>query len=287
MNRLLGFLVAGWALLGAASGAMAQDSRWTPWLGCWDRVADGLRESIQPDGALTADAAAGFSAYAAPRVCVTRSGDAAVTLTTTVPGLDPIVQTLVPDRAPHPIEENQCRGTEQAAWSSNGRRLFASAEVTCVDGSTRIVSGLAMITPGGEWLDIRSVRIGDIPSTRVSRYRRVTPDPGGRMPSASGAPLSLAEIREASREVSPPVLEAAIAETNPYLLVNRRTLTELADHGVAPQVLDIIVALAYPDRFVVERTGDIVAAAGAPPANLFYGLDDYLYTGAYLPAYYY
>ena len=49
-------------------------------------------------------------------------------------------------RRASPGAENGCRGTEQSEWSSNGRRLFAHAEVTCSDGSARTISGLALIT---------------------------------------------------------------------------------------------------------------------------------------------
>jgi hypothetical protein len=286
MRSLIGIVALVSAVIAWPSAASAQDGRWAAWLGCWDRVVEDLREPIQPAGELTGDPAPARDAVA-PRVCVTRSGDAAVTLTTTVPGQPPIEQTLVPDGKPQPVAENQCRGTEQTEWSANGQRLFARAEVTCADGTMRTISGLAMITADGEWLDIRSVRLGEIPSTRVSRYRRAAPDASVRIPPLSGAPLSLAEVREASGKVSPSVLEAAIAETNPYLPVNRRTLTELANAGVAPSVLDVIVAMAYPDKFVVERTG-VVASASVPGGSGGPGaIDDYYQTGFYYPAYYY
>jgi hypothetical protein len=274
-------LVVG-AILLTALHASAQDNRWTGWVGCWERVAEHVRDS---DGA---ESPAGLPSAEAPRVCVTPSGPDAVRLTTTVPDQDPIEQVLTADGAPHPIEEGTCRGTETLTWSRNGQRIFARADVTCGVSEHRQVSGLGFITPNGTWLDIRSVTIGDLSTTRVSRYQRVAPEAAtSRLTLGGGAPLTFADLEEIHRNTSDEVLEAAIAETNPRLPVSAATLTRLADAGVAPRVIDVIVALAYPDRFIVERTGRIstITASSASPGP--FGIDDYYLSGFYYPAYYY
>jgi hypothetical protein len=273
-------LVVGAVLL-TALHASAQDPRWSPWLGCWERVAEDVRDTA---GAVPSD----LQSTEAPRVCVSVVGPNAVRLTTTVPDQDPMEQLLTADGAPHPIEESNCRGTETLTWSSNGQRLFARAEVTCGVSEERRVSGLGFITPNGTWLDIRSVTIGDVFTTRVSRYQRLTPETTtGRLTVPGSPPLSVRELEEIHANTSDAVLEAAIAETNPRLPVNAETLTRLADAGVSSRVIDVIVALAYPDRFVVERTGRIstITSAGATPGP--FGIDDYYVSGFYYPAYYY
>ena len=279
MKAVAGALICAAVLLAAdAQAQTSQDTRWSSWLGCWELVANDAG-----DGA----------AESAPRTCVTPLGDNGVTITTTVPDQEPATQTLIPDGVARPIADEECKGTEQTEWSSNGQRLFARAEVTCADGAPRFVSGLALITPDGMWVDIRSFRINGQTTTRVSRYR---PAASGPVRATSGhRSLSIAEIKEASGKVPAAVLEAALADTRPDLPVNRRTLLELADANVPGSVIDLMVALAYPDQFVIERPSRI--AAGAPPLGFGgpggvdplypFGIDDYYYSGFYYPAYYY
>jgi hypothetical protein len=267
-------------LLGIPTSAAAQDDRWTPWLGCWERVSDDV---IEGAAGLT-----GRSAFEdeqaparveAPRTCVTRTGGG-VTITTTVAGQDPITQTVVADGAPRPIVDGECRGTERTEWSSNGRRLYARADATC-GTEQRAISGLGFITSRGEWLDIRSFRIDGQDATRVSRYRRAEGVP------APGMSLSLSEIKEASGKVAAAVLEAALAESGTSVRADSRVLVELADANVPPSVIDVIVALSYPDRFRIatpSQQRNAYASArrgGATGFDPLYGYDPFY------PAYYY
>lgn len=284
-STTLAILFTAAAVLLPSRTALAQDMRWEPWLGCWDRTATDVRD----DTGRPADETRPEES-SVPRVCVTRNGNAGVTLSTTVPGQPPIEQALVPDGSPHPVSENSCSGTETTTWSRTGRLLFAKATVTCANGGTRTVSGLALITDNDDWLDLRSIDIGGQPATRVSRYRRVVGDSAIRIPASGGSSLTIGEIKEASAAVSASVLEAAVAETNPELTINRHTLLDLADAHVPPTVIDVLVALAYPDRFVVERaTRSAPLSAQSVPGRPIgpYGIDDYLDTGFYYPAYYY
>ena len=274
------FTVSG-LLLGVAE-ANAQDSRWAPWIGCWELVNENVRESGPRRAAEALDPGS-----AAPRVCVTREGNDAVTLTTTVPNQEPSTQTIRPDGVPHPIVDEDCRGTERAEWSRNGQRVFAKSEVTCADGAPRAISGLALITPDGMWLDVRSFGTGAPSITRVSRYQRVASETSRRFLPAGGAPFTLDDLKEAHGKVSEAVLEATLAEVVPYVVrVNKRTLVELADMGVSPAVLDVLVARAYPEDFVVERDQNASVGPVYGPFGPF-GLYDYYYSGFYYPSLYY
>ena len=104
-----------------------------------------------------------------------------------------------------------------------------------------------MITEADVWLDIRSFNVGEQPLTRVSRYIRVGSDTALRIPALGGPPLTFAEIKEASSKVSSAVLEAAIAETAPFLPVSKRTIVDLADAGVPAGVLDVLVVAKTAD----------------------------------------
>ena len=88
------------------------DPRWTPWLGCWTVSVDTTRGG---------DAV--FAEQQAPRarVCVVARGNAA-TLTTDVSDKPALMQTIVADGSPQPLDEGGCTGTQRVEWSSDGSR---------------------------------------------------------------------------------------------------------------------------------------------------------------------
>jgi len=225
------------------SGAV--DSRWSAWVGCW-----------QPVEANESDA----------RVCVSTAGEHGVTFSTTVDGQTVLEETLVADGIDRQVTDAECRGTQRAEWSLDGRRLFARADLICGRQEPRRISGLAMIAPDGTWLDVQSSRVDSRENLRVRRYRRVADGVASFVPA--GSSFTLDAVKEASRNVSPHVLEAALAETHAQFDLNSRNVIGLADAGVPERVIDVIIALSYPQQFIVEKTTPSVAPPLLPPAFL-------------------
>jgi hypothetical protein len=241
----------------AAAQSRTVDSRWAPFVGCWE----------------TPQAAGGV------RVCVERSGVNSVSLVTSVAGQQALEQTIFADGVDHPVNDAECHGTQRAEWSRDGQQLFAHAELTCKDEKSRTVSGLAMIAPNGRWLDIQNVKVDAKSTIRVRRYRHIS---GGEATASRPAPLTLDAIKDASRKVDPQVVDAALVETDAHFDLTSRSLIELADAGVPPTLIDVMIALSYPKHFVVERT----AQQTAPPlVPLAFG-DPFFYGDLY-SAYYY
>ena len=84
---------------------------------------------------------------------------------------------------------------------------------------------------------------------------RAISSPEGRfLPTA---PMNVEDVIEASAKVLSPALEAALDESGGRFTLNSRTLRQLADAGVSPNVIDVMVAQAYPDRFEVERPSHV------------------------------
>ena len=65
--------------------------------------------------------------------------------------------------------------------------------------------------------------------------------------------MSVEDVIEANARVLSPALEAALVEAGGKFSLDSRTLKQLADAGVSPSVIDVMVAQAYPDRFRIER----------------------------------
>jgi hypothetical protein len=239
--------------------AQQLDSRWAPWLGCWQLAGERVRVCVAP------------SADAAGVTLSTHVENAAEGRQAAAPVLE---QTLVADGARHSIAEGECRGWQQAEWSRTGERLFARAELTCAGESVRRVSGLSTIAGGGTWIDIQGIEIAGRENIRVRRYRRASDRAGqaavvagltARAPRLGATRFTLDDVKEASARVSPRVMEAALVETSAGFDLSSRVLVDLDAAGVPDNVIDTMVALSYPRHFVVDRPGGGALAAFPDP----------------------
>jgi hypothetical protein len=246
-------------LLVPAVHAQAQqvDSRWTPWLGCWQLLDESVRQPLPAAAAALGPANARQSRRAdGVRVCVAPSTTAVgVTLRTTVESQTALEQTIVADGTGVRVTEGECRGSQRAEWSRTGERLFVRADLTCADQASRMVSGLAMIVGGTTWIDIQAIEIGGRENIRVGRYRRADEAPvnGSIAPRLGATRFTVEDVKEAAGKISPRAVEAALIETGASFDLNSRTLLDLDAAGVADSLIDLMVALSYPKQFVVER----------------------------------
>jgi hypothetical protein len=240
--RLLLSLWVTAAVLTAAPAFAQADPRWSPWAGCWTVSVDTTRGGT---------AAAGAPAPRA-RVCLTARGNTA-SLVTEVTGRPSLAQTIVADGTPQPLEEGDCSGAQRAEWSRDGARLYSRAELTCAAGSARTVSGISLLSPDGTWIEAQAVEVGGRASVRVRRFRRDEPAADG---AARAVPerLTVDDVIEASAHVAVPALEAALVESRATFGLNAQRLIQLEDAGVASSVIDLMVALTYPQAFSVRPT---------------------------------
>jgi hypothetical protein len=277
LPRVLRWLVAGLIALAAAGGgaplvAHQTVERWGPWLGCWELEPQQAADEV-PAPAI--------------RTCVTRTpGDPGVRISTTVAGAAAVEETFVADGAEWPIEDGPCRGMRLAEWSRTGHRLFSRARIECTGSPPYRVSHLASIA-GDTWLDIQGITREAHEAVRVRRYRRIQESqlPSAITPSGLSPAFSLDDVKEASRSVTPLVLEAALVETHSRFVLNGRTMLDLDRAGVPDEITDVMVALSYPDRFKVHpRTPGGSSAGPAIPDECgiydtcVYGWDPFGYT---------
>jgi hypothetical protein len=115
---------------------------------------------------------------------------------TIVGGQTVLEETLVADGMEHQVTDAECRGTQRAEWSLDGRRLFAKADLTCADQKSRRISGLALIATDGTWLDVQSSWVDARESLRVRRYRRIADSVASLFVSA-GRSFTLDAVKEA------------------------------------------------------------------------------------------
>ncbi len=237
----------------AQAGQRAAAAQWAPWLGCWQLVDESQRDA-NPDATELSGATAARPSASGVSVCVTPAGEPeGISLKTLVSRQPALEQTIVADGARRPITDADCRGTQRAEWSRTGTMLLANAELVCGDQMPRKISGLDMMTGSGVWVDVQVVEISGRESIRVRRYRRSPDQRGAAATPRFGASLTIDDVKDASGKVSRSAVEAALIATNARFELNSRRLIDLDDAGVADNVIDVMVALSYPERFVVER----------------------------------
>lgn len=237
------------------------DARWAPWLGCWRLDDDpGMAEL---------------------RVCITPDGASGVTLDTLVGAQRGAAERMTPDGSARAVSENGCRGTERAEWSADGQRVFRASEVTCgAEGARKLVT-VSFLSRGAKLVRVQAVDAGGARSVRVVRYSRAgdqtladgrqAPQPLARRLAeapAQAEPWSVDDVIEASGKLPAEAVQAALVEVDAPFTLNRKTLVALADGGVQPGVIDLMVALTYPKKLAVASPS--TAGGGALPLGGWY-----------------
>ena len=184
-------------------------------------------------------------------VCVQPSGRFGVAVTTTVDGKNVLEQTIVADGSAQPLSQATASGTQTSNWSRDGERLFTRVELECAEPAEahRLGHHAAGERPLGRCAGDGHRRQCRRAAPALSPHERsVCRRPAGM----TTAPLSVEDVIEASAKVQSEALEAALDEANARFALNSRVLTQLADNGVSPNVIDLLVAQAYPEKFEVR-----------------------------------
>ena len=284
-------------LLGAATASAAQaasqkavDSNWRHLLGCWQL----LDERVSDESDVSAEEVAGGAATrrsranTGTRVCVEPAGSpSAVLLTTLVGGKPALEETVTADGADHPMVDNECKGTKRSDWSTLAPRLFTRAEITCGDQAPRKVSSLTMLTGGPTWVDIQLIEVGMRKSIRVRRFARTDPEKQvSAVPFPGESRWTVADVKEASAKLTPETVQAALVELGQGFDLNGKKLVELDNAGVADSVIDLMVALSYPDKFVVDRPSSSPTYYGGGMGGGLSGMWPWIADEAFWPSYY-
>jgi hypothetical protein len=239
-------LVAGGAQAPAdRSGAAAVDERWQPWLGCWVAEDD------------TTDRGA--------RTCVVPGKADGVSIVTLVGVQTVTTEARIADDREHQVVVDDCRGTERVRWGARGRQMFRTATVACGDEAARDVSGTAFMLSGPVWVDVLAVQQDGTTSVHVRRYRRaanqrladgqMAPQPPRGVWALDTPAWRVDDVLEMSAVVPPDAVQAALSQGPTDFSLNAKSLVALSDAKVSERVIDLMVALTYPAKFVVQSGG--------------------------------
>ena len=248
------------AVTAAAQGTQgATDSRWTPWVGCWQASGRDVEAMGLTPGSQTP----------LPVVCIVpSSGAAAIDLVTVNGAQVSPAERVDATGARRPVSREGCEGWEVAEFSPDAKRIYLRSEHQCTGNRTRTSTGIMSITPTGEWLDVQGVKVNENNAVRVAHYGRVA------APAALSAEMRAAmdnqklarttaviavsdsvdvtDVIEASRRADPLVVQTWLVERGQGFNMNAKRLVEVADAKIPSNVIDVMVALSYPRAFAIN-----------------------------------
>lgn len=310
----LGTLLLAAGLAPATAHAQETDGRWLAWTGCWrpvveqpvvERPREGRRISGRPGAdVLPAEepfAESGEAAAPDALVCLQPAEDAVGLWKFTVEdGTIASRETIRIDGERHEVSEEECTGWERGELSARPGRVDLTSELACDGEPSRTTSGILAITSLDEWVEIEVVRSGGGSGTWITRYVRASRDEAeaagfGRLADARQGSIRAARVAasarptvddviEASERVDAAAVEAWLVERDAALDLDADALVRMADAGVSEGVIDVAIAMTYPERFAVdrepERYGDYAGAYG--PARRWGIYDPYYYGPLFL-----
>ena len=276
-------------LLGSAVVVGAQDTRvasadarWAPWVGCWQASSrDALSLELAPN-------------KAAPVVCIMpAAGNATIDLVTITADKADAPQRVDANGTRREVSREGCTGWETAEFSPDAKRIYLHSEHLC-GTRTRTSTGIMSISPNGEWLDVQGVKVESHTGVRVVHYGRVPAPPAldtdlrarleGQKLATTTAVLAasdsvrVTDVIEASSKVDPLVLQTWLAQRGQGFNMDAKRLTQLANAKVPTNVIDVMVALSYPQAFAInlaQADGGMVQTSGRPQvAGVDEGLRD-------------
>ena len=281
-NLLSSFLGAGLVALALALPAQAQSggNGFAPFVGCWEP--------------LDAGDAAGL-------LCFRPSGGG-VEMFNVVDGGIVSTELITADGSPRPVSAEGCTGFESAAFSEDGQRVFTRTEFTC-DDEVRAGTGVMSFLAPTQWIDVRSLEVEGEPVAWVQRYaladadalaEQGVEDPASfdptlvrAMRTRAAQNIDLADVEEAVARIEARAVEVWVATNETELDLSGSDLVRLADAGVPESVIDVMVAVSYPERFVLTPEGaaeaDRMAARDGYPAGYRRGFRSYLWSPYYRP----
>ena len=266
MRRIaMGLVVTAVAAIAApVSGQEPVDSRWLAWLGCWETPGE-----------------------AGPMTCFLPSGDSDTVERVTIHNGDVRSEILHADGRARTISSEGCDGTHSLQFSDDERRVYATLSMQCEGGETRASRSLLAFVGPDAWIDVTAADVAGREVSWVTPYQPASPErvrdagiadaAAGRQLAVQSAryaatgPLTVDAIIDAHAAVGSEAVRSWIGQQGQILELNADHLVRLADAGVAPEVIDVAVAVSFPEEFQVSRQPDESVADDRDRRRVAYG----------------
>jgi hypothetical protein len=205
-------------------------------------------------------------------------------------------ELVVADGVARPVTAEGCSGTERVEFSESGVRAYTRSEFQC-EGESRSGSGVMSFVSPSEWIDVRSLTVAGEPVAWAQHYELASAlsiesqgieDPAGpdqgleraaRLRASRG--IEIADVEEVAPRIDTRALEVWVAAHETAFELSGSELVRLADAGLPESVIDVMVAVSYPERFRISPEGapdEAERTVSAPyPAEYRRGYRSYLF----------
>jgi len=256
--RVLALTMALGALVAGSVQAQDADSRWIPFIGCWEPV--------------DVEEGAGLLCFSAT--------DGGVQMTNVAGAEIVSSEFIVADGQPRPVTVDDCDAWESVVFSEDGLRAFTRSEFACGDEPARTGTGVMTFTGANRWADVRSLTVDGQaePVAWVQVYRLASLEDlaeQGMMDQGLGrdmtviaarmtaaAPIELEDVEEAASRLDAMAVETWVAAKGDPFTIDADDLIRLADSGMPEDLIDVVVAVSHPERFRVAATGPVETMEG-------------------------
>jgi len=240
------------------SGSQA-DSSLAPWTGVW---------------AITQDESAGsgtdLNSSAAVEIRPTTDGKG-LEISRKIAQQPEVKEIVIPDGVKRQVEAQGCTGWQTASWIPEAGSIISSSEMNCTESGSFATSGLRVILAADQMVDILGIKVGGQTRLVVRRLKfrqGLTSDQENKASlalaaarAAASAPWSVDDIIQLSDAVDDAVLQAGLIEKDVQLNLTSKSLKELQAAKVSKGIIDLLVALAFPDRFDIQKNGQVALSS--------------------------
>jgi len=249
---MLGGLGALVALAALPITTAAQETRagWAPFLGCWQS------ESAQDAQGI---------------LCLVARGED-VDMLTIVEGSVAFREPFTADGLTREIERDGCEGTESARFSDDRLRLYTASDMACDGEAPRRTTGIISMVGPARWLDVRAIEVNGAATLWSQHYRRTGSGVLVELGLAEAGPVDAFALRgisfaqprvtvdhviDASRNVDGEAVKGWLVEVGQeFANLDAEDLIRMEDAGVSGAVIDVVVAVSFPEHFALNEAED-------------------------------
>lgn len=249
----------------AFAQAAPPEVRWRALAGCW---------VPQENTTVGANSVSGAMMTCIAPVAGTQSADIATIVNKQVARTERI--TASGQRINKTVDK--CPGWESATWSTDKNRLLLRSEFDCGDSVHVKGSGVLGMDMDGNLIQVTGSAVGTNAGAVVVRFRpadvalvegTVLKDSAmvqtvlAETPSSltffrryTGSAPTIASVLDLSKNVDEQVAQAWLSEFGKPEKLSAKDLITMADAGMPPSLIDMMVAMTYPDRFQLQARAD-------------------------------
>jgi len=246
---------------GTSNPTAGTDSSLSPWIGVWTLTDDQPVYYFN----ISTPPASTTSALVEIRPAANGKG---IGISRKVPQQPDVEEALILDGTKQPLNIKNCSGWQISKWIPERGVIIGSSEANCKDSESVRISSLKIILSANQMVDILGIKTGNKTkvATRRLQFARELPSVtegnspwfGALVRKAASAPWNLAWILQLAGTTDDQVLQAALVEKNVSLKLDGKALKQMKAAKLSKENIDILVALAYPDRFHIQTRGKAV-----------------------------